>query len=209
MEIKLDLRGKDCPIPVVETKKTATANPTSSILSIVDNNTAVQNLQKLSKYLNMSVTVSKISDVEYTVLFTPNSITSQSLPINDVSSVIQSSATHKDTTSNNIVVISSEFMGDGDSVLGSALMKGFIYSLTQLDSPPSSIILYNSGVKLAIANSKSLEDLKFLEDNGCEVVSCGTCLNHYELTNELGVGSVTNMYMIAEMLSSCSKIIKP
>jgi sulfur relay (sulfurtransferase) complex TusBCD TusD component (DsrE family) len=54
-----------------------------------------------------------------------------------------------------------------------------------------------------------LEDLKSLEAQGVEILTCGTCLNHYGLTEKLAVGSVTNMYVIAEKMSTADLIIKP
>ena len=55
----------------------------------------------------------------------------------------------------------------------------------------------NSGVRLAIKGSGSLANLKKLEDRGVEILSCGTCLEFYKLTDTLAVGGITNMYEIA------------
>ena len=55
----------------------------------------------------------------------------------------------------------------------------------------------------------SLEDLKELEAQGAEILTCGTCLNHYHLEDKLRVGSVTNMYDITESLLQAKKIIRP
>ena len=40
-------------------------------------------------------------------------------------------------------------------------------------------------------------------------MTCGTCLDYYGLKDELGVGSVTNMYEIAETMSKASLIVSP
>ena len=55
----------------------------------------------------------------------------------------------------------------------------------------------------------TLEDLKELEAQGVEILTCGTCLNHYGLTDQLQVGTVTNMYVIAEKMTQASLIVKP
>ena len=57
--------------------------------------------------------------------------------------------------------------------------------------------------------SPALEDLKFLEAQGVEILTCGTCLNYYGLSEKLQVGQVTNMYVIAEKMAQADKIIKP
>ena len=82
-------------------------------------------------------------------------------------------------------------------------------ALTQLDELPATVLLYNGGVKLACAGSASLDDLKALAEAGVEIMSCGTCLNHYGLADQLGVGEVTNMYVIVEKQANARGIIRP
>ena len=65
------------------------------------------------------------------------------------------------------------------------------------------------GARLTCKDSASLEDLKNLEAQGVEILTCGTCLNHYGLTEELAVGGVTNMYSIVEKLAGAGKVVKP
>ena len=48
-----------------------------------------------------------------------------------------------------------------------------------------------------------------LESQGVEILTCGTCLNHYGLSEKLAVGSVTNMYQIAQILTEAGKVIRP
>ena len=128
--------------------------------------------------------------------------------------VVESEATKEAVTAivkeeKMVVVLSSDKMGEGDEELGKVLIKGFIYAITQLDKYPKSVLLYNSGVKLASEGSDSIEDLKVLEDHGVEILSCGTCLNFYNLQDKLQVGKVTNMYSIVEELSEATNIIRP
>ena len=71
------------------------------------------------------------------------------------------------------------------------------------------MLFYNGGAKLTTEGSASLEDLKKLEEQGVEILTCGTCLNYYGLTERLAVGSVTNMYSIVEKLAGAGKVVKP
>ena len=100
-------------------------------------------------------------------------------------------------------------MGRGNDELGATLMKGFIYALSQLEELPKTLLFYNGGAKLTTEGSASLEDLKSMEAQGVEILTCGTCLNFYGLTEKLAVGGVTNMYSIVETLSGAAKVIKP
>ena len=67
----------------------------------------------------------------------------------------------------------------------------------------------NGGARLTSEGSSSLEDLRALEAAGVEILTCGTCLNFYGLSDRLAVGAVTNMYTIVEKLSAAEKIIRP
>ena len=42
-----------------------------------------------------------------------------------------------------------------------------------------------------------------------EILTCGTCLNFYGLTDKLAVGRVTNMYDIVEKLAGAAQVIRP
>ena len=56
---------------------------------------------------------------------------------------------------------------------------------------------------------KELEDLKKMEEEGVEILTCGTCLKHYGLMEKLMVGKVTDMYTIAERMTGADKVIRP
>jgi hypothetical protein len=71
------------------------------------------------------------------------------------------------------------------------------------------MLFYNSGAFMTCQDSPALADLKELETLGVEIMTCGTCLNHYGLTDQLQVGSVTNMYVIAEKMTGADLIVKP
>ena len=94
-------------------------------------------------------------------------------------------------------------------ILGKTLLKAFVFALTQQDKLPKTILFYNGGAALTCEGSAMLEDLKALEAQGVEILTCGTCLNFYGLTEKLAVGSVTNMYTIAEKLTQAGNVVKP
>ena len=62
---------------------------------------------------------------------------------------------------------------------------------------------------LPCEGSPMLDDLKALEAEGVEILTCGTCLNFYGLTEKLAVGGVTNMYVIAEKMLNAGNVGKP
>lgn len=208
MKITVNAIGDPCPIPVVKTKKAIQElNGQAGVIeTLVDNEIAVQNLSKLAKGKGYPVNAEKIKDKEYHVTIeVVSDSTDESLDAEKDNETCISDVRKKQT----VVVISSLYMGEGDSELGAALMKSYIYALAQQDELPSTILLYNGGVKLACEDSPALQDLKSLEAMGVEILACGTCLNFYGLTDKLQAGTVTNMYAIAEKMSQASLIIKP
>ena len=81
--------------------------------------------------------------------------------------------------------------------------------MTQLEELPNTMLFYNGGAKLTTEGSESLEDLKSLEAQGVEIMTCGTCLDYYGLKEKLKVGTVTNMYSIVETMNQAGRIIRP
>ena len=205
MKKNLDARGKSCPIPVIETKKMLGTLKAGDVLEVtVDNYIAVQNLCKMAAQKNIPVSSEKIDENNYLVIF---SETGEN--IGEVENLPEEELCIPNRIDRTVVVIASEKMGEGDEKLGTALMKGFVYALTEQDKLPAVVLLYNNGAKLSIRGSESLADLKLLESQGVEILTCGTCLNHYGLSEELAVGTATNMYVITEKQMQATKLVKP
>jgi selenium metabolism protein YedF len=92
-----------------------------------------------------------------------------------------------------VFLIQSEGLGRGDEQLGSILMINFLRLLGESQDKPSSMIFWNTGVRLMCQDSRFLELLKRLEKQGIELLACTTCLEYFELTDKLAVGKPTNM----------------
>jgi selenium metabolism protein YedF len=110
---------------------------------------------------------------------------------------------------NYAVVIRSEFMGNGDDKLGALIMRAFINSIPQLDRLPSLIVLYNSGVKLAIQNVDTADTLIKLQQAGVSILLCGTCVDYFEIREQIAAGQISHMLTINNTLAGVDKIIYP
>lgn len=214
----VDARGMACPKPVIEAKKALEQLKEKNVKVLVDNPIAVQNLEKLGGYMGLETKAEKLEEHEYSVWFYGKNpdISKEGIIAENPAEEPEKTEVFPEETcipdsrkKGKVVVISSDTMGNGDNVLGRLLMKGFLYALTELDNLPETVILYNGGAKLSIEGSDSLEDLKNLEAQGTEIMTCGTCLNHYQIADKLAVGRVTNMYEIAEKMMNSSAIVKP
>lgn len=183
----IDARGLACPQPVILTKKALDDN--EHVRTIVDNQTAKLNLIKLVKSLDCEVAIKEDSQQIEISFYKKTEV-----------DLVNTEESHK--TNQMVYVIGSSFLGKGSDDLGNILMKGFIYTLTQMDYPPSKIVFLNSGVHLTCVGSESLDDLGQLIAKGTEIVSCGTCLNYFDLSDKLAVGEISNMYEIAAIMTA-------
>ena len=194
--------GDQCPIPVVKATKAIKEMKEAGIVEVhVDNEIAVQNLTKLANSKNLQSSAEKKEEKLFVVTITMDGAIEESAQDECISCA-------PDKRGNTVVAIASERMGHGNDELGKVLMKGFIYALSQLEELPKTILFYNGGATITCEESPSVEDLKNMEAQGVEILTCGTCLDYYGLKDKLAVGSVTNMYTIVEKLAQADKIIK-
>lgn len=257
--MRLDERGKQCPLPVIDTKKALERCSAGEIVEVtVDNEIAVQNLRKMADHKGLKSSFEKTGDREFQVRITAGNaepgrsvggqaaeggqagvggqgaedgqaaeggqaavggqvaeggqagVGGMAAEGNEAAGAAQDTACQPDCRRKGmVVVLSSNRMGQGDEILGKLLMKGFVYALTEQDSLPETILLYNSGAYLSCEGSDNVEDLRNLEAQGVEILTCGTCLNHYGLGDKLKVGSVTNMYEIAERMTGARLLVRP
>lgn len=204
MKYEVNALGKQCPIPVVMTKKVIDQSGTGDEIEIlVDNETAVNNLSRLANKTGCTFVSEKLEVKKYRVKMK-----------------VQTEQTGTEVKEEEFVcampgkkvkvaVISADVMGKGDDELGKVLIKGFLYALSQMETHVDTILFYNGGAKLTTEGSDSIEDLKKMEAEGTEILTCGTCLKHYGLMEKLLVGKVTDMYTITERMMGADKIIRP
>lgn len=195
---KIDATGKPCPIPVIEAKKAIRElEETGGIVEItVDNETAVQNIEKMALSLNVGMESSVGKEANITVF----SITLTVLPKQEEK---QNSCADNDF----VIAVGKGKMGEGNEELGAILLKSYFYALTELENSPSHMMFFNGGAFLTQKSSNVLKDLKCLEEKGTHICTCGTCLDFYQIKEGLGIGKVSNMFEIAEIMEKAGKVI--
>ena len=203
--LKVNAMGDTCPIPVVNTKEAIRQLGADGVVveTLVDNDIAVQNLTKMAKQKGYGVESEKLGENAYRVTMTVGA--GADLPAESEETVCMVPAGQKNT----VVVVAADHMGEGEGELGKNLLKAFLYALSQQESLPKTILFYNGGAALTCRGSLSLEDLKSMAERGVEILTCGTCLNFYGLTEKLAVGGVTNMYDIVEKQMAADLIVRP
>jgi len=191
LETTVDARGLACPQPVINTKKALEAlKDGGKVVTIVDNEVARDNVVKLARSLDCAVEVEQ-RGTDYYIHIRKESLPSTQLTIHP----------------GQVILITSDSLGRGAQELGELLMRNFLQTLADGEVMPRCLLFINSGVKLCCEGSSVLATLLNLEQRGVEILSCGTCLDYYQLKEKLCVGSITNMYTILEHLLAAEKVI--
>jgi selenium metabolism protein YedF len=191
----VDARGLACPQPVILTR--AALQESDTVLTVVDNETAQQNVTRMAEKAGCTVK----SEVRVDGIY---------LRIRKTAAepeVIPAALVSTPSGGPLVLAVPSDTMGRGDDELGHILVRGFFHALGEVTPRPDTIIFFNSGVKLVVEGSPVLEDLQTLCGQGVEILACGTCLGQYGLKDKVAAGEVSNMYSIAETLLRAAKVV--
>ncbi len=193
----VDARGKSCPQPVIMTRKIISDRP-DEVEVIVDNKVASGNVKRLLEKMGYKTSTEEKNDL----ITVRGNISSNN-------ETVLTSMKSKDIIEkgNLTILISREIIGGNDRELGEVLIKSFLGTLVQMEFPPRYISLMNEGIRLALKGTSTCDYLQELERKGCEILVCGTCTNHFGVTEEVGVGVISNMFDITESLMKVDKVI--
>jgi selenium metabolism protein YedF len=198
MATTVDARGLACPQPVILTRNAM--REAEDVITLVDGADQVDNVRRLAEKAGWQATAER-QGAGYAVHMTKGTVADlpELTPDLMVCSVSQPAAP--------VLVVPGEQMGRGEPELGAILIRAFFHTLTETQPLPKTIIFYNTGVKLTVEGSPILDDLRTLAAKGAEILVCGTCLGYYSLKERLAVGTISNMYTIAETLLSAGHVV--
>lgn len=196
MATTVDARGLACPQPVIQTRRAM--QQADHVVTLVDNESAASNVRHMAESAGWQAQVTQQGN-DLAVELTRRAGGPEVEPANLGKAQL--------LTGPLVLAISGDKMGRGNPELGHILIRSFFHTLTEVRPMPDRIILFNTGVRLACAESPVLEDLRALEAEGVEILACGTCLGHLDLKEKLGAGRISNMYEIAEALLNAGKVV--
>ena len=196
MKKVIDAKGKACPMPVIMAKKEIDTGVKFFDIE-VDNKIAVENLKNLANSQGFTTTIEE-NDGNFKVDFSNGC---------EECEEVLAKVEGKKPLGNWSIFINKEIIGAGNEELGQSLMKMFIYTISEGEDLPKSILFMNGGVKVPSLNEQGIEHLKVLQDKGVELLVCGACLNFYGLEDKLEVGKISNMYEITNAMKEASKVI--
>ncbi len=203
--VKIDARGLSCPQPVLLTKKTIEKSAATVFVVIVDNQISRENVLRFLNSQGFQVDSREIASDHFEIQASREAMVPEPAdeqPRAGIDSV-------NPAESRLVIFVGSCYMGSGDQDLGSKLMRGFLRTLIDMHFNPWRMIFINSGVKLTTTDEEATEALALLSEKGVEILSCGTCLQHYGVDDRLAVGRSTTMYEVLETLEKAGKVISP
>jgi len=209
----IDCRGLACPQPVIMTKRALEAAGSGSVAVIVDNPTARENVAKFARAGGHAVEIAPAGEGLFRLTITKGAGAAAAPPGAAPGRPAGSPAAPAGSAAASVsgpaavYLISQETLGAGSPELGAVLMKSLLFTLLESDAPPRAIIFINGGVKLAVKGSPVLEHLRGLAARGVNILACGTCLDYFQLKDQLAVGTVSNMYAITAELAAGAPVV--
>lgn len=109
--------------------------------------------------------------------------------------------------SETVILVTRNGMGEAEPALQLKLIHTYLTLLDENSTLPAAICFYTEGVRLVVDGSPILEPLKSLEAKGVRLILCSTCLNFYNLVDQVRVGIVGGMADIIEAQRRAGKVI--
>ena len=200
---QVDTRGLSCPEPVVLARQAMLEAGVDVVQVLTDSEVSAENIARMAKTEGWSVARAEDpSGIRLEIARGDRTTAGPAGQPADVPAVGR-------PTPKIAVLISSEHLGQGDEPLGRVLIRLFVKTIAQLRPAPQRLIFLNAGVRLTTAGSDLIDALRALEQQGMEILSCGTCLDYYQLKDSLQVGVVSNMFEIASILVDSDRVVSP
>ena len=108
---------------------------------------------------------------------------------------------------NIVVILGAPRLGTGDDELGKNLLHLFLRSIAGSPVLPRALILLNTAVTIAGAESEFLNELSLLEEQGISVLVNSESADKFNLSDSLKAGFLANMDQIVELAFSAWKVI--
>lgn len=201
----IDTSGQQCPAPLIATKRALKDTLTGDDLKVItDNQTAFNNICRFLKDNNTRFSFEELNGI-WTLTITKQ--TSEFL--NAEAADYSTNEIPHFPKGDFVIAFTSDKMGDGDEELGHLLMVNFVRAIRDLDILPGKMVFYNKGVILGAEGSPVINHLLEIEKMGVIMLLCVTCAKYYVLEEKIKIGTMSNMFEIAQVMASAGNIVRP
>ncbi|MBQ7560823.1 MAG: sulfurtransferase-like selenium metabolism protein YedF [Synergistaceae bacterium] len=190
---KINAMGKLCPEPVIMTKAEIEKGA-NELEILVDNDIAVSNVTRLlnNKGYEVKLTRSESNN--------ERKLTAKKVASGEVEAISKRDELLA-------ILVAHDVLGGNDKELGEVLMKAFLGCISKLSRRPAVMAFMNEGVKLVLPESSACEYIKDLEKAGTKILVCGTCTTHFNISEKIAVGTISNMFEIMEMITGADNTL--
>jgi selenium metabolism protein YedF len=196
----VDARGLPCPQPLMLAKKALTEmSEGENLRMLLDNKLSCDNVIRFLQDHGLTPELSTEEGV-YTLKVKKGAATA----------TLGNAAAYcapAQPTAGSVIVINHHGMGSGSEELGKILLQACINTLKEVTPLPEAILCYNAGVFAVAQGAPTVPALTELVAQGVTLLVCGTCVDYFELHNQVAVGTISNMYDILQQLSTAQRII--
>ncbi len=199
---KLDARGLTCPAPVLLVKDSIDKENPDELSVLVDNASSNENITRFLGTRNYMVKVTSENGEFFLQARRGEHIEEQKQALSPIPSHTG------DSPQKILVLVTSNRMGREDDKLGEKLMISYLKTINEMEDDLWQLIFVNSGVKLTTTSSPVLKELQGYEKDGVIILACGTCLEHFKLTESKKVGAATNMLDIVTATQLADKVVQ-
>lgn len=200
----VDCQGMACPQPVLATRDALAAMAEGVLTVLVDNEASRSNVERFAMSQGCTVVSETVGNL-FRLVITKRG---DAVPQPDAPAA-EAYTCPTPAAAGLIYLIPSDTMGHGDDSLGRVLLRAFIKTIKEVPPQPAKMFFYNTGVRVTATDSDLIAPLAALEAQGVAIFSCGTCLDFFNLKNDLRVGTVTNMYEIMVAMTTAARVVSP
>lgn len=204
-ERTVDARGMLCPKPLMLVKQALDeVEPGSRLVILLDNDVACANVTRLLRDQGGEPETRQEGAV-----FRLEAVKAAEAPQTPEPEAYCEPAPGSVPAGPLVMVFREDTMGRGSDELGRLLIQACINTLPDMNPKPDVLVFYNSGVRLVLEGAPTLGSLEKLADQGVRVLVCGTCIQYFEVKEQVRVGIISNMYEILDVLCGASRIVYP
>jgi selenium metabolism protein YedF len=197
----IDVKGQQCPKPLIETKKALKElNKDEALKIVLDNPNSKNNVIKYLGDNDLEAEVRQQGEVFEIIV-------NNAAEFNEEIDAAAYCKTDADKDKGYIFVFAKDRIGEGDEALGKKLAGSFLETMWEMEEHPATIIFLNSGIHLCTKDSPYLDALKSLEKLGIGILICGTCVEYYNKQDEIAIGEISNAYTILTSITQAGKVI--
>ena len=106
-----------------------------------------------------------------------------------------------------VIVFSKNGMGTAPEELSSTLVKNYLGLLKEEKHLPMALLFYGEGARLVCEGSPVVESLSEMEKKGVKLIVCKTCINFFNLADQVKAGQVGTMADILTLQLEARKVI--